>query len=263
MDRMADSKHEAPATARAWGQEEFASEILIASPEDWICHIESRTAADGRTFLSSAFTRLCPTPTEVWKLSINRNRFDSTEQPTLLTRVEESFQVVVQQVHPPGEPKCLAVGDRARELFLLTKERTRDLLIGEAVYNPVLFEIDPPTAPGSSSSPQANFLELQTAIRELSVADWNLAIIELGGGGQSRCELRFVARTGVFEITLTEELPPAGPTRPSAPAPMVQRLQLKDREGNEVAHSLNSVDVERLLIAAHERIKSAGLHRRP
>ena len=260
---MADSKHQVPAGPRAWGEEQFASEILIASPEDWICHIESRTAADGRTFLSTAFTRLCPTPTQVWKLSIHRNRFDSTEPPSLATRVEEAFQVLVQRVHPPGEPKCLAVGERARELFLLTKERTRDLLIGEAVYNPVSFESDTPTAPDSSSSPQVHFLELQTAIRELSVKDWNLTVAELGGGGQSRCELRFVARTGAFEIILTEELPPPGAIRSSEPAPTVQRLQLKDTQGNEVPHSLSSVDVERLLTAAHERIRSAGLARRP
>lgn len=257
MERVTDSQKPGWRAERLWSADEVESEIFASAPDDWICHIDSRVAADGRSFLSSHFTRLNPTEREVWKLSVIRHRFDADFNASRVKPPEETHQVVVQRVHPPGEARCVLVGERAQSLFSLIREQTRNLLIGEAVYNALRFEYEAPGDPGTSLTAQSTFPELLEAIHKLSTSDWSLRIVE-HGGRETKSERRFTARTGLLEIVISEfrgltdsSLCPTGPTWPST-------LQLRDSSGASLPHTLNQSEIDRLAVAAQDRVRSAG-----
>lgn len=258
MDRVADSQKPGLRAERLWSADEAESEIYASNPEDWICHIDSRTAADGRSFLSSSFTRLNPTEHEVWKLSVIRHRFDVDTSGSRFAPPEETYQVVVQRVHPAAEPRCVVVGDRALSLFSLIKEQTRNLLIGEAVYNPLRFEYELSSdfSSGGSAAP-VQFPELLESIHKLSTSDWNLRIVE-HGGRESRSEQRFTARTGQLEIVISQFRSLSNSSLGSAESPSPATLSLRDSSGSSVAHSLSQSEIDHLAAAAQDRIRAAG-----
>lgn len=257
MERVTDSQKPGLRAERLWSAEEVESEIFASNPEDWICHIDSRTAADGRTFLSSSFTRLNPTEHEVWKLSVIRNRFDADFSASRLKTPEEAHQVVIQRVHPPAEARCVIVGERAQSFFALIKEQTRNLLIGEAVYNALRFEYESPADPITSSAAQVQFPELLEAIHKLSTSDWSLRIVE-HGGRETKSERRFTARTGHLEIVISEFRGLQGSALGTAGSKWPSTLLLRDSSGASLTHTLSQSEIDRLAAAAQDRVRIAG-----
>ncbi len=257
MERMSDSQKLGLRQERLWSAEEVESEIFASNPEDWICHIDSRTAADGRSFLSSSFTRLNPTEHEVWKLSVIRNRFDADFSASRFNPPEETNQVIIQRVHPPAEARCVIVGERAQSFFALIKEQTRNLLIGEAVYNALRLEYEAPGDSTTNPTSHLQFLELLEAIHKLSTSDWSLRIVE-HGGRETKSERRFTARTGLLEIVISEFRGLTASTLGSAGSEWPSTVLLRDSSGASLTHTLSQSEIDRLAEAAQDRVRAAG-----
>ena len=238
-----------------WSEETLVSFAMQSSPDSWLCVIESHRDPEGRTFLTTRFiTQHAARGTSV-RLTIGRDRFDSSHPPSLFNPPQEIFWIITQPFLSTAPATHLDFPTIVEGLFKLLCERIRNSLIREILYTPLRLDWMEPDGFGDEAIGKISFDEILHAVESDPAIDWNYTLTEIAGTPPS-CEARFTARVLEWELELSDSFPnnPRSVPNPSNSA----RLIVRSTSGQSLAHGLSQNEIHRLLLAAQKRMQGTS-----
>ncbi|HAM71897.1 MAG TPA: hypothetical protein DCM86_09670 [Verrucomicrobiales bacterium] len=242
-----------------WTHQQLLARLGQASPDEWVCHIYSRTDDEGLSYLEAAFATLFVQSGAAWKVTVTRDRWDSTDPMGTIGALKEAYSLTLQRVAPPGGANRIMDGVTARRAFTILRDFTRRNLIDEAIGTELSFEpVDPvPEPPKAGSTEGVSFDQLLGVIDQVPPSRWRVSMVQQGGVVEF-CQRRLIAKLDDLQLVLSENLLPQVDAVAAAAAGIPRfQMELRQPDGSPVAHPLSATEVERLYAVSQQRISNA------
>lgn len=229
------------------------------SPEEWVCHIHARANAEGETYLESAFSSLIEYRSGKIKISAGRDRYDSSEPADPTKPPREVYWISVQELHQSQPPRRILTGMEAVRIFVFLKERSRGLLVDEAVSLELNF--DAPLTFSEVRLQNHDFLpsfdDLLYLIDNVPPAEWKIHYVQ-HGGIVDFCQRRMTAHVDCWKIALSENLLSAvDMATTEGKRPARYEFEVRTDEGQLVQHALTEPEIQKLYFASRDRLLAA------
>lgn len=248
--------------AMEWTLQELLVRLNEVAPEEWVCHVHSRSDVQEETYLESNLSALFRHRETLWKISLVRERYDSEQPWGTVDLIREEYWLRLQRLEPRGLEQAILSGLPARRVFQVISDRCRPYLVDEAVTLELsLGEPDEETAsPMEAAAESPNLDHLLAALGTLAPSDWTIRFLQRGGTIDF-CQKLMTAETDRLQVTLGENFIPAVDVATEAAAAIPHfELELRKADGTRIPHSLTQREIEELYASSKKRINRALRH---
>ena len=245
-----------------WTLQELLARLNEVAPEEWVCHIHSRSDVQEESYLEANLSALFRHKDTLWKVGLVRERYDSEQPLGTVDLIREEYWVRLQRLEPRGLEQAILSGLPARRVFQVIADRCRPFLVDEAVT--LELSVEEPDDERSSAMSQAvdspDLDHLLAALGTLSPSDWTIRFIQRGGNIDF-CQKLMTAETDRLQVTLGENFIPAVDVATEAAGAIPHfELELRNADGNRIPHSLTQREIEELYVHSKKRIHKALKH---
>ncbi len=245
-----------------WTLQELLVRLNEVAPEEWVCHVHSRSDDQGESFLESNLSALFRHHGTLWKVSLVRERYDSEQPWGTVDLIREEFWLRLQRLEPRGLEQAVLSGVPARRVFRVVHDRCRPYLVDEAITLELsLDELDgEAVAPLEAAAESPTLDHLLAALGTLAPSDWTIRFLQRGGTVDF-CQKLMTAETDRLHVTLGENFIPAVDVASEAAASIPHfELELRRSDGTRIAHTLSQIEIEELYSNSKRQISRALRH---
>ncbi|MBL9167254.1 MAG: hypothetical protein JNN07_05900 [Verrucomicrobiales bacterium] len=245
-----------------WTLQELLVRLNEVAPEEWVCHVHSRSDDQGERFLESNLSALFRHHETLWKVSLVRERYDSEQPWGTVDLIREEYWLRLQRLEPRGLEQAVLSGVPARRVFQVVHDRCRPYLVDEAVTLELCLEEPDAEANASleTAAESPTLDHLLAALGTLAPSDWSIRFLQRGGTIDF-CQKLMTAETDRLQVTLGENFIPAVDVATEAAASIPHfELELRQANGTRIPHRLTQSEIEELYSNSKRQINRALKH---